>query len=175
MALTALPEVVIPRNELPRVMRGQPVLLRGAGIPAAADPVHATYGGRSIAIGAIERGEFHPNGCSRASRQPEGARRIQPIWLVGAGKAFPLNYISASVIFVDISERFRHIPPAFAGRLRAAPARDSDPTVLDDIPAPAVPPAGSDPCRFYKQKGYPMSITAERKQALITEYATGAR
>jgi len=60
MALTALPEIVIPRNELPRVMRGQPVLLRGAGIPAAADPVHATYGGRSVAIGAIERGEFHP-------------------------------------------------------------------------------------------------------------------
>ncbi len=60
MALTALPEIVIPRNELPRVMRGQSVLLRGAGIPAAADPVHATYGGRSIAIGAIERGEFHP-------------------------------------------------------------------------------------------------------------------
>jgi tRNA pseudouridine55 synthase len=60
MALTALPEIVIPRNELPRVMRGQAVLLRGAGIPAAADPVHATYGGKSIAIGAIERGEFHP-------------------------------------------------------------------------------------------------------------------
>ncbi len=60
MALTALPEIVIPRTELPRVMRGQPVLLRGAGIPAAADPVHATYGGRSVAIGAIERGEFHP-------------------------------------------------------------------------------------------------------------------
>ncbi|HET7716383.1 MAG TPA: tRNA pseudouridine(55) synthase TruB [Bauldia sp.] len=60
VALSALPEVVIPRNDLPRVMRGQAVLLRGAGVPAAADPVHATSGGRSIAIGAIERGEFHP-------------------------------------------------------------------------------------------------------------------
>jgi tRNA pseudouridine55 synthase len=60
IALSALPEIVIPRNELPRVMRGQPVLLRGAGVPAAADPVHATYGGKSVAIGAIERGEFHP-------------------------------------------------------------------------------------------------------------------
>ena len=60
MALTALPEVVIQRTDLPRVMRGQPVLLRGAGVPAAADPVHATYGGRSLAIGAIERGEFLP-------------------------------------------------------------------------------------------------------------------
>jgi small subunit ribosomal protein S15 len=52
------------------------------------------------------------------------------------------------------------------------PPEDSDPTVLDDIPAPAVPPAGNDPCRFDKQKGYPMSITAERKQAVIAEYAT---
>ena len=60
MALTELPEVVIPRNEVSRVMRGQPVLLRGAGIPASADPVHATVGGKTIAIGAIERGEFHP-------------------------------------------------------------------------------------------------------------------
>lgn len=60
IALSALPEIVIPRNELPRVMRGQPVLLRGAGLPVAADPVHATCGGKSVAIGAIERGEFHP-------------------------------------------------------------------------------------------------------------------
>jgi tRNA pseudouridine55 synthase len=60
MALTALPEVVVPRNDLPRLLRGQPVLLRGAGIPANADPVHATHAGRSVAIGAIERGEFHP-------------------------------------------------------------------------------------------------------------------
>jgi tRNA pseudouridine55 synthase len=60
IALSALPEVAIPRNDLPRLLRGQPVLLRGAGIPAAADPVHATCAGRSVAIGAIERGEFHP-------------------------------------------------------------------------------------------------------------------
>ncbi|MCB1500165.1 MAG: tRNA pseudouridine(55) synthase TruB [Bauldia sp.] len=60
MALAELPEVVIPRNEVNRVMRGQPVLLRGAGIPAEADTVHATAGGKTLAIGAIERGEFHP-------------------------------------------------------------------------------------------------------------------
>lgn len=65
-ALSALPEIVISRNDLPRIMRGQPVLLRGAGVPAAADPVHATYGGRSLAIGAIERGEFHPKRVFRA-------------------------------------------------------------------------------------------------------------
>jgi tRNA pseudouridine55 synthase len=66
IALTALPEVVIPRNDLPRLLRGQPVLLRGAGIPAAADPVHATYAGKSVAIGAIERGEFHPRRVFKA-------------------------------------------------------------------------------------------------------------
>jgi tRNA pseudouridine55 synthase len=60
MALAELPEVVIPRNEVSRVMRGQPVLLRGAGVPTEADPVHATSGGMTLAIGAIERGEFHP-------------------------------------------------------------------------------------------------------------------
>jgi tRNA pseudouridine55 synthase len=42
------------------------VLLRGAGIPAAADPVHATYAGKSVAIGAIERGEFHPRRVFKA-------------------------------------------------------------------------------------------------------------
>ena len=93
----------------------------------------------------------------------------------GAGKAFPLNYISRVGNFRGYFGAF----PSYSARLRPAgfeplPAKDSDPTVLDDIPAPAVPPAGSDPCRFQKQKGYPMSITAERKQALITEYATGA-
>ena len=67
MALTALPEVVIPRNDLQRLLRGQPVLLRGAGVPAAADPVHATHAGRSVAIGAIERGEFHPRRVFKAS------------------------------------------------------------------------------------------------------------
>jgi len=65
-ALSALPEIIIQRNDVPRIMRGQPVLLRGAGIPAAADPVHATYGGKSLAIGAIEKGEFHPKRVFKA-------------------------------------------------------------------------------------------------------------
>ena len=43
------------------------------------------------------------------------------------------------------------------------------PTVLDDIPALA-----ADHGDFSNLKENPMSITAERKQALIKEYATGA-
>jgi small subunit ribosomal protein S15 len=51
---------------------------------------------------------------------------------------------------------------AAASRLRRA----SRSTALDDIP--------ERPCarRFPNQKGHPMSITAERKSALIKEYAT---
>jgi small subunit ribosomal protein S15 len=44
------------------------------------------------------------------------------------------------------------------------------PTVLDDIPALAAEIGGFNP----KQKEPPMSITAERKQQLIKEYANGA-
>ena len=57
-------------------MRGQAVLLRGAGIPAAADPVHATYGGKSIAIGAIERGEFHPKRVFKSQIDNQRAHRL---------------------------------------------------------------------------------------------------
>jgi small subunit ribosomal protein S15 len=46
--------------------------------------------------------------------------------------------------------------------------------VLDDIPAPAVPNRqGLFPVARF-EKGCPMSITAERKQTLIKEYATAA-
>ena len=54
-------------------------------------------------------------------------------------------------------------------------------TVLDDIPAPATPRAWRGPrdeaARFRKPvpKGTAMSITAERKTALIKEYATGGK
>jgi small subunit ribosomal protein S15 len=45
-------------------------------------------------------------------------------------------------------------------------------TVLDDIPAPAVSIGRAQSLSFSFQKGCPMSITPERKQALIKEYAT---
>jgi small subunit ribosomal protein S15 len=54
-------------------------------------------------------------------------------------------------------------------------------TVLDDIPAPASPERGAvlatRPPLFRKPvpKGTAMSITAERKTALIKEYATGGK
>jgi small subunit ribosomal protein S15 len=61
---------------------------------------------------------------------------------------------------------FGHIPPA-----SATPGSGASPipTVLDDIPALA-----ADRWVFSNRKENPMSITAERKQALIKEYANGA-
>ena len=40
--------------------RGQSVIIRGRDAPASAPVAHATSAGESVAIGAIERGEFHP-------------------------------------------------------------------------------------------------------------------
>jgi small subunit ribosomal protein S15 len=71
-----------------------------------------------------------------------------------------------------IRRPFGHIPRAFARGLEPPRRRFHFPTVLDDIPAPAVSTGRE---RFLSknfQKGDPMSITAERKQALIEEYAT---
>ena len=89
MALTALPEVVIPRNELPRVMRGQPVLLRGADIPAAADPVHATYGGRSCRDRGDRARRVPPEaGVQEPVGNPQAYRRFRGKGLTGLEKSF---------------------------------------------------------------------------------------
>jgi small subunit ribosomal protein S15 len=65
----------------------------------------------------------------------------------------------------------RVIPLAFAGILPYRPRRQrtSPPTAtaLDDIPATAAPRATS-----LFRKDFPMSITAERKTALVKEHAT---
>jgi small subunit ribosomal protein S15 len=66
---------------------------------------------------------------------------------------------------------FVHIPPAF--REATTPRRNAPrpTTALDDIPALAVACRSIDKA----EKENPMSITAERKQALIKEYANGAK
>jgi tRNA pseudouridine55 synthase len=57
--LAELPEIVLNGNDAGRLRRGQSVLIRGRDAPPAGT-VHVTHGGESIAIGEIERGEFHP-------------------------------------------------------------------------------------------------------------------
>ncbi len=58
--LGELPEIAMTPTDAARLRRGQPVLLRGQGSPAAAALAHATLAGETVAIGEIERGEFHP-------------------------------------------------------------------------------------------------------------------
>jgi tRNA pseudouridine55 synthase len=43
-----------------RIARGQSILIRGRDAPSAAVSVHATHAGRSIAVGEIAEGAFHP-------------------------------------------------------------------------------------------------------------------
>jgi len=59
-ALADLPEVAVARNDAAEIMLGRSVLLRGSQAPVLSGAAHATSAGRTIAIGEIERGEFHP-------------------------------------------------------------------------------------------------------------------
>jgi tRNA pseudouridine55 synthase len=60
VALSGLPEIAVSSSDAARLRRGQSVLLRGRDAPAIAGTVHAVCAGATVAIGDIERGEFHP-------------------------------------------------------------------------------------------------------------------
>jgi len=60
VALADLPEIALSPNDAARARRGQSVLLRGRDAPVLGGVVHVTCAGESVAIGEIERGEFHP-------------------------------------------------------------------------------------------------------------------
>jgi tRNA pseudouridine55 synthase len=60
LALGELPEIAVAASDAARIGRGQSVLIRGRDAPVAASAVHATHGGRSIAVGEIAEGAFHP-------------------------------------------------------------------------------------------------------------------
>jgi tRNA pseudouridine55 synthase len=59
-ALQDLAELSLGQNDAARVLRGQPVLIRGRDAPFGAGPAYATGKGHLIALGRIEKGEFHP-------------------------------------------------------------------------------------------------------------------
>ena len=59
-ALTGLPSIAVPRDTAVRLMRGQPVILRGRDAPLAGK-IYATCGGVLVAVGDIERGELVPH------------------------------------------------------------------------------------------------------------------
>jgi tRNA pseudouridine55 synthase len=64
--LRDLPEVAFTSVDAARLRRGQSVLLRGRDAPILTGIAHATHHGESIAIGEIEKGEFHPTRVFRA-------------------------------------------------------------------------------------------------------------
>jgi len=58
--LGELPEIAVNQSDAARIGRGQSVLIRGRDAPLAAASVQATYAGRSLAVGEISEGAFHP-------------------------------------------------------------------------------------------------------------------
>ncbi|MEQ8696407.1 MAG: tRNA pseudouridine(55) synthase TruB, partial [Bauldia litoralis] len=64
-ALGDLPEVVVGQRDAAEIMRGGSVLVRGNDLPISGS-AQATVAGRTIAIGEIEHGEFHPRRVFRA-------------------------------------------------------------------------------------------------------------
>lgn len=58
--LDGIPALAIDGSQAQRLRLGQPVLLRGANAPIAADAVLVTSGGIPVGIGAIEQGSLKP-------------------------------------------------------------------------------------------------------------------
>jgi tRNA pseudouridine55 synthase len=50
----------VGQNDAARLLRGQPVLIRGRDAPTQSGPAYATCKGNVIAVGRIEKGELHP-------------------------------------------------------------------------------------------------------------------
>jgi tRNA pseudouridine55 synthase len=59
-ALQDLAELSVGQNDAARLLRGQPVLIRGRDAPTISGPTYATCKGNLIAVGRIEKGELHP-------------------------------------------------------------------------------------------------------------------
>jgi tRNA pseudouridine55 synthase len=58
-ALDDLAALSVSHDDAARLLRGQPVLVRGLA-PYAPGPAYATCKGRLVAVGRIDRGELHP-------------------------------------------------------------------------------------------------------------------
>jgi tRNA pseudouridine55 synthase len=59
-SLHALAALDVGQNDAARLLRGQPVLVRGRDAPIVSGPAYATCKGHVIAVGRIEKGEMHP-------------------------------------------------------------------------------------------------------------------
>ena len=59
-ALDDIPALSVGTADAARLMRGQAILIRGAGAPILTGPVYATSRGSIVAVGEIRQGEMHP-------------------------------------------------------------------------------------------------------------------
>ena len=59
-ALDDIPALSVSTADAARLMRGQAILIRGAGAPILSGPVYATSRGNIVAVGEIRQGEMHP-------------------------------------------------------------------------------------------------------------------
>ena len=59
-ALDDIPALSVSTTDAARLMRGQAILVRGAGAPILTGPVYATSRGTLVAVGEIRQGELHP-------------------------------------------------------------------------------------------------------------------
>ncbi|SON58218.1 tRNA pseudouridine synthase B [Hartmannibacter diazotrophicus] len=59
-ALDDIPALALSEADANRLKNGQPVLLRGRDAPTFEGPAYAACRGQLVALGDIERGEFHP-------------------------------------------------------------------------------------------------------------------
>ena len=59
-ALDDIPALSVSTADAARLMRGQAILIRGAGAPILTGPVYATSRGMLVAVGEIRQGELHP-------------------------------------------------------------------------------------------------------------------
>jgi len=59
-ALHDIPALVVNASDAARLMRGQPVLLRGRDAPILAGTVYATSRGTLVAVGEVSEGELRP-------------------------------------------------------------------------------------------------------------------
>lgn len=58
--LDGIPALAVDERQAQRLRQGQPVLLRGANAPIAADAVLVTWAGKALGIAAIEQGTLKP-------------------------------------------------------------------------------------------------------------------
>ena len=59
-ALTDLQELQVSQQDATNLAMGRAILIRGRDAPVASGPVFATFKGRLVALGEIEKGALHP-------------------------------------------------------------------------------------------------------------------